>query len=279
MVVAADRIILVDESILKSELGRSVPDKIDKPARGTRVARNFRVRRTNHIGQDHGFHALEFSGSRHLCGHFAAAEGVVAPVVVPLNAGAIFPMALSFFPVEESNPHVERVLAAAKEAREFKHRASAGTAIVRAHEVRDAHSVVVRGVKDNARARTVQFDDDVFHRQVAKHGRSMKVMLLDRASETLQLADDVLLRASDSIGFRRSRPDLHQVTHMFVSPRAIKCRGRIAREGYRWQSAEERRTDCRENVTSSHDFLVVRFSMRFSYLGPWKMASTKMPGV
>src|SRR5947199_10877172 len=101
MIVPADGIVLIDKGVFVAESSCGFPDEIDEPARRAAVARDPDMGRANHIGQDHGFDALEFAAKSHLCGHFAAAVGVVAAVAVPVNVPSVSPVALRFFAVEE----------------------------------------------------------------------------------------------------------------------------------------------------------------------------------
>src|SRR5689334_2635078 len=136
----------------------------------------------------------------------------------------------------------------------------------------------MRGVQNDAGASAVKFDDNIFHCKIAKDRGRVKVVLFDRAAVALELSDDVRLRAPDSFGVGRPRPDLDQMTDMLVSPRTVKthcrCLGISKTAPHYWDHQRRNQHGC-----SLHAFLVVRRSMRFSYLGPWKMASTKMPGV
>src|SRR5690349_4958786 len=136
----------------------------------------------------------------------------------------------------------------------------------------------MRGVQNDAGTSAVKFDDDIFHRKVAQNRGRVKVVLFDRAAVALELPDDVRLRAPDSIRIRRPRPDLDQMTHMLVGSRTVKthcrCLGISRTTAHYWDHQRRNQHGC-----SLHAFLVVRRSMRFSYFGPCKMASTKIPGV
>src|SRR5256884_5331811 len=48
-----------------------------------------------------------------------------------------------------------------------------------------AYGVVVRGVENDSGVRAMQFDHNVFHRQIAENRRSVKIVLLDRAAVAL----------------------------------------------------------------------------------------------
>src|SRR5467141_1714673 len=198
MIVTAYGIVFVDEVIFISELSRGFPDEIREPGSRAGVARDSDVRGANHIGEDHGFEALQFTGERHLSGHFAAAESVVAIIVFPLNAGAIGPVALRFFAIEENDPHIERVSSCAEQARQLEHGSGARAAVVRAHEVGNANGIVMRGIENDAGARAGKFDYDVFHSQIADQRRSVEVVLFDRTAVAFQLPNDVGLCATDS---------------------------------------------------------------------------------
>src|SRR5690242_8759780 len=136
----------------------------------------------------------------------------------------------------------------------------------------------MRGVQNDAGASAVKFDDNIFHCKIAKDRGRMKVVLFDRAAVALELPDDVRLRAPDSLRIRRPRSDFDQMTDMLVSSRTVKTHCRCLVIGrttaHYWDHQSRNQHGC-----SLHAFLVVRRSMRFSYFSPWKMASTKMPGV
>src|SRR5467141_378232 len=198
MVVTAYGIVFVGEVIFVSELSRGVPDEIREPASRAGVARDSDVCGADHVGEDHGLEARQFTGERHLSGHFAAAESVVAIIVFPLNAGAIGPVALRFFAIEENDPHMERILSCAEEARQLEHGSGARAAVVRAHEVGNANGIVMRGVENDAGARAGKFDYDVFLRMIGGPRRSVEVVLFDRTAVAFQLPNDVGLCATDS---------------------------------------------------------------------------------
>ena len=186
--------------------------------------------RANHIGQDHGFDALEFAGKSHLCGHFAAAVGVVAAVAVPVNVPSVSPVALRFFAVEEGDPDVEKMLSRAEQARQFDHGSGAGAAIIGSDKVGYAYGVVVRGVENDSGVRAMQLDHNVFHRQIAENRRSVKIVLLDRAAVAFELADNVGLRSANAVRIRRPRPNLYEMPHVFVCAGPVECGVYIGRE-------------------------------------------------
>ncbi len=57
----------------------------------------------------------------------------------------------------------------------------------------------MRGVEDDVAACAGDLSNDVFHRHVSKWCRGMEIVLLDLAPKALELADDVSLRATNSI--------------------------------------------------------------------------------
>ena len=82
----------------------------------------------------------------------------------------------------------------------------------------------------NVGIRGRNFDEDVFHGHIAHRRRGgVKILLFHRASETFQLADDVFLRAANSLGPGRVRPDGHKLLDMLVRPGAVKATRRFRR--------------------------------------------------
>src|SRR6266404_2072790 len=67
----------------------------------------------------------------------------------------------------------------------------------------------------------------------------MKILLLDGATETLELADDVSLRAANPVAAGRVRSDGHELLNMFVGAGAVESTRRFS--GRRANSAGQRR--------------------------------------
>jgi len=76
----------------------------------------------------------------------------------------------------------------------------------------------------------MQFDHNVFHRQIAENRRSVKIVLLDRAAVAFELADNVGLRSANAVRIRRPRPNLYEMPHVFVCAGPVECGVYIGRE-------------------------------------------------
>src|ERR1700740_777896 len=179
--------------------------------------------RSNHVGKNHCFDAFKVSRECHARRHLAAAIGVIR--ISPLDAILVGPLALRLFAVEKYNPHIESALylAATEKPCQLKHRASARTSIVGANEVRHAQGVIVRGVEDDVAICTGNLSNYVFHCNITEWRRAMEILLFDLAPKPLELADDISLRATNSIRGWRSRSDFDQLAHVFVSLGAVEA--------------------------------------------------------
>src|SRR6267378_2041372 len=67
----------------------------------------------------------------------------------------------------------------------------------------------------------------------------MKILLLDGATETLELADDVSLRAANPVAAGRVRPDGHELLDVLVGAGAVESTRRFSRR--RANNAGQRR--------------------------------------
>ena len=258
MIVAANSLHFAHEHVSKSQALRFVPDQIVQPRRRRRIAFQFQIAPTNHIHQNHGLQLFELPGQRHPRGHFAAAHGAV--VRSPANALPVRPLSLRFFAIEKRHPDGNRIFSCTEMARKFQNYAASGGAVVRSHEIRNSHRIVVRGIHHDGRLPAGSDRQNIFHRSVSERRRSVKILLADLAAKSLQLFRNVCLRFVDCFGTRRSRPNLNKASRMFVRSLCIEtfCSSngfRCILFQFRGQTtASKREHHCQQTANSDFDF-------------------------
>src|ERR1700677_4063787 len=86
----------------------------------------------------------------------------------------------------------------------------------------------MRSIQNDIGIRGWNFHQDIFHGHVPnRRGGRVEILHLDRAPETFQLTDDVLLRALNPLSSGRMRPDGNLLDDVLVSASAVKSPRRV----------------------------------------------------